>query len=42
MEYTDLLLKLGLSAVLGFAIGLERELKKKTTRIKNLLGYFYY
>ena len=42
MDYTDLLIKLGLSAILGFAIGLERELKRKTTWFKNVFSYFYH
>ncbi|MGF9967159.1 MgtC/SapB family protein [Bacillus rhizoplanae] len=37
MEHFDLLLKLGLSAVLGFAIGLERELKRKPLGLKTCL-----
>ncbi len=37
MDYTDLLLKLGLSAILGFAIGLERELKRKPLGLKTCL-----
>ena len=37
MDYTDLLIKLGLSAILGFAIGLERELKRKPLGLKTCL-----
>ncbi|WP_242144084.1 MULTISPECIES: MgtC/SapB family protein [unclassified Bacillus cereus group] len=37
MDYADLLIKLGLSAVLGFAIGLERELKRKPLGLKTCL-----
>ncbi|PHA00132.1 methyltransferase [Bacillus pseudomycoides] len=37
MEHFDLLLKLGLSAVLGFAIGLERELRRKPLGLKTCL-----
>lgn len=42
MDYTDLLIKLGLSAILGFAIGLERELKRKPLGLKNVFSYFYH
>ncbi|CAG9612621.1 Protein SapB [Bacillus rhizoplanae] len=37
MEHFDLLLKLGLSAILGFAIGLERELRRKPLGLKTCL-----
>ncbi|MDM5190527.1 MgtC/SapB family protein [Bacillus sp. DX4.1] len=37
MDYADLLIKLGLSAILGFAIGLERELKRKPLGLKTCL-----
>lgn len=37
MDYTDLLIKLGLSAILGFGIGLERELKRKPLGLKTCL-----
>ncbi|MCP8969824.1 MgtC/SapB family protein [Ectobacillus ponti] len=37
MEYGDALLKLGLSAVLGFIIGLERELRRKPLGLKTCL-----
>lgn len=37
MEHIDLLLKLGLSAILGFVIGLERELRRKPLGLKTCL-----
>lgn len=37
LEHFDLLLKIGLSAILGFAIGLERELKRKPLGLKTCL-----
>ena len=37
MDYADALLKLGLSAFLGFIIGLERELRKKPLGLKTCL-----
>lgn len=37
MNYTDALIKLGLSAILGFVIGLERELRRKPLGLKTCL-----
>ncbi|MBO9130632.1 MgtC/SapB family protein [Bacillus sp. 165] len=37
MDYTDILIKLGLSAVLGLVIGLERELRRKPLGLKTCL-----
>ncbi|WP_129729354.1 MgtC/SapB family protein [Ectobacillus funiculus] len=37
MDYADALLKLGLSAFLGFIIGLERELRRKPLGLKTCL-----
>jgi putative Mg2+ transporter-C (MgtC) family protein len=37
MNYADVLMKLGLSAVLGLIIGLERELKRKPLGLKTCL-----
>ncbi|MFX3622900.1 MAG: MgtC/SapB family protein [Ectobacillus sp.] len=37
MDYTDTFIKLGLSAFLGFIIGLERELRRKPLGLKTCL-----